>query len=173
MRKYKVVLYAAFGILAIAVMAVLLLWTFTRRDLFLFLSAAMAGVLLLFFLGLLLLNKKTGWRDEKTVRGRILGDAPLIVQLYFPETESGKTGRLVAAAYDHQNGAMFLDILKKQGEDADMGIFDDVYIGYLLVKPQQLSAMKKKQIVLSRETHDALRTSAPEEFFQSNKFLFL
>lgn len=174
MRKYKFALYILFAALTAGVMGVLLVWNLTGNDLYLYLSGGLAAVLLAFFVAMLILNHKTGWRDEKTVRGRILGDAPLLLELYFYDADGKKKPRIVAAAYDCSDAELFLDIMKKQGENADMGIFDDAYIGYITIKPALLSTARKKKIVLTEETYAALKKAAGlQEFFKTNTFLFL
>lgn len=174
MRTYKLVLYILFAALSLGVMGLLSVWTFTERPFFLYLSGGLAAVFVVFFIGILILNHKTGWHDEKTVRGRILGDAPLLLELYFAEQKTGKAPRLVAAAYDCSDAELFLEIMKKQGENADMGIFDDAYIGYITAKPALFSAARKKKVVLAEETYAALKETAElKEFLEKNTFLFL
>ncbi len=169
MRPYKLFLYVLLAVLTFGVMGTLLAWSLTQKDVLLAVSASLGAVYLVYFIGLLYLNNKTGWKDEKTVRGRIAGTETMLLHLYYSDEAKR---RLVAAAYHPYDPEIFIKILKQNGSNPDMDMFDDVYIGYAIIKPKELKAARNKTVVLAEDVLAALKTAPGlEEFIGGNTFV--
>lgn len=165
--------YVFLAILASAVLGTLLMWAFTKNDAVLILSGALAVVFLAYFITLLVYNTKYGWQGEKGVRARTLSEEKLYVAVY--PTRSKKKFLLnvyepLAGHSEEEFAALSKALLEP--ETADMGAFDDVYVGYFTVKDDVLAGIVKKTVALPEDIKTALEEDPSfKSFFRKNNVI--
>ncbi len=169
MRKYKKMLYVGLGMLAVIVLLTIVLWAINRDNVYLILMGVFAGLFLIYFGLLIAVNAKTGWQDENTPYMRVRSNEKLLLHLY---PLKGKT--FVAALYEPYDVKLFAQWLKEnwEGDTADMGPPDSVYLGWTKVKDYRLNELQSNTVLLSAETEQLLRgDSELAPFFKNNHVL--
>lgn len=147
MNDGRKALYAALGIVAAAVMAMLLAFTLTKLKGLLYAALALFAVLCALFTGTAVLAKKTGWKGERTLRARVLSDERFLLDLYAPE--KGRKNVVRADVYppsDPDHTIALLGRLSRDpnASDADMGTLGELCVGSVELTEAELVSLKNK-----------------------------
>ncbi len=158
--KFKIFLYSALGFLALGVLSTLFAWTLVRSKELLIASLTLFGVFAVYFIFLVLLSRKTGWRDEKTLPRRIASQEKFLLDGYFGKKHGRETFFL--DAYPDGERELFIRRLKGENEgfDSDMGALGALCIGSVALPLEELFALRGKCIALQKEVAARLREDA-------------
>ena len=168
MSKKKIFLYIVLAVLTAVTMGTLFAWSFTQYNLLLYIFFGLAAVFLAYFILLSHINSRTGWKDEKTLRGRLNSDEQFLVHLYPYKGE-----RYILALYETEDGDAFRAWVRQiTSDEVNADAFDREYIGFVKFTADDLQNVKNKCIVAEEDTLSALREmEALGGFFENNTFL--
>ncbi len=152
MSTAKKIMYVVLGVLASAVMVALILWGIWQDLTFLIISASLAAVFLVYFFALLYINYRTGWSDEKTARRRVLSDERLLLDVY--PHKRGIAADVYLASDAKNTVAMIARIAQNKGSDADMGALSAVYVGYAVIRTEDVATIRNKVLAVGSRAEE-------------------
>ena len=167
----KKIFYILFAVVTVVIGVLLVLWNIYRTDVLLYLAIAFFVVFTVMFISMLVVNRKTGWRGEKTLPYRLAHEA-LFCDLYI--YKAGKK-KYTLDLYPAGEPDKFLQLLKgAEREDGDaMEELGESCIGQISLTPEQLGKLRGKTVATSGIIHAALGSNpALKEFLAKNTFLF-
>lgn len=171
MTTGKKILYILFAAVTVAIAVCMTLWNVLDEKIFLFVAIGFFAVFSFMFLYMLIVNRKTGWRGEKTLAFRIARE-PLFCDLYI--LRHGKK-RYTVDVYPAGEPEKYYELLKAaEREDGDaMEELGDACLGQLSLTAEQLGALRGKTVATSAVIHAALGSNRVlKEFLVKNTFLF-
>lgn len=154
MRNHKKILYIGLAVLSALILLTIVIWTITRDETYFVLMGILAVLFLAYFILLIAMNARSGWRDENTAYARTRTKENLLLHVY-----PYKRNSYIIAAYEPYDEKTFAQWLEAhfEEEDADMWPVDCVYIGWTKMKRHELATLENKSIVFPEETEAELR----------------
>lgn len=173
MRTFKKILYALLLAIAGAVAALMIVWSVTGKNLWLYIALAVFGAFCLYFCLILLLNRRSGWKDENLLSRKVFTEDYLI-DLY-PSPLHRR--RWCLDVYDPRDPQKVLSLLAEyasygdyEGADSDDDPLDAFYIGYAELKTKDLLRLEKRKFAIEKKVLGELNFPAAELFRTANKF---
>ncbi len=146
--------YLILGILATAVLSLILAWSISGENALLYAACGVAAGFLVYFAVLLVVNGKRGWKDEKTLRTRVRSDEALLLDVHA----RGK--KYAADVYTADDAADTAEKIARAAEgggtEADMEALIARCLGTVRITGEELHALAGKHICAGRALAAAL-----------------